>query len=393
MKPIPRKRALVAGGALLLVALAVLTYRSTGSPAAVPPSNAGSPPSAGDTVVTLDSAAQQLAGVELLTVGSGSRSALTVNGSITFDAERVSVIAPRAEGRLLRMQADLGQQVAPGQVLAVVESPEIGQIRGDLERARAAVDIAKRNYEREKRLFEQNISPQKEMLDAELLYRTAEADGRSAAAKLETYGATAGHGGSYGLSSAVAGTVVERNGSPGQIVGPTTNVFTVADLHHVWIIVDVYEADFTQVRPGADVIVTPVAFPGESFRGTVRLMGGVVDTASHTFKIRVVVENPDRRLRPGMFAQVRIGTRALASTASAVSIPDIAVQDIDGRPVVFVASSTAGRFVVRLVELGPRTGDGSVVVTRGLRAGERLVVKGAFQLKAELTKASSGGGE
>ena len=343
-----------------------------------------------DSVVTLDSSTQRLAGIELLTVGASGQHDLSANGAITFDADRVSIVAPRADGRLMQMKADLGQEVVAGQILAIVESPEIGQIRGDLERARAAVDVSKRNYEREKRLYEQNISPQKEMLDAEVLYRTAEADVRSALAKLQTYGATSGQGGSYGLASAVAGTVVERNGSPGQIVGPATNVFTVADLRHLWITVDVYEADFKRVQVGAKATVTPVALPGETFEGRVRSMGGVVDTASHTFKVRVIVENESRRLRPGMFAQVHIDAPVSVPTTDAVSLPEVAVQDLNGKSVVFVTTTVPGRFVVRPIVTGSRTGNGFVNVTSGLRVGEQVVVKGAFQIKAELMKASFG---
>ena len=384
---------LVLGGALvLIVAIAIFARRRASAPAAG--AGADSTTRRGlDSMVTLDSAAQRLAGIELLTVSASGPNELLANGAITFDADRVSVIAPRADGRLMQMKADLGQQVSAGQILAIVESPEIGQIRGDLERARAAVDVAKRNYEREKRLYEQNISPQKEMLDAEVLYRTAEADVRSALAKLETYGATSGQGGSYGLASAVPGTVVERNGSPGQMVGPTTNVFTVADLRHLWITVDVYEADFKRVHAGAKATVVPVALPGETFQARVRSMGGIVDTASHTFKVRVIVENESRRLRPGMFAQVHIEAPAGAPTTGAVSLPEVAVQDVNGKSVVFVTTKVPGQFIVRPVVVGSRTGNGSLILTSGLRAGEQVVVKGAFQIKAELMKASFGEGE
>ena len=373
-------------GAAIVVTVLVVRGGSNQTIADAPVTSTKAP----DSIVVLDTAKVRLAGVELVRISSGAQNELAVNGTMTFDADRVSVVAPRAEGRLVSVAADLGQNVAAGKVLATVESPEIGQIRGDLERARVAVDVAKRNYEREKRLYEQNISPQKEMLDAEVLYRTAEADVRSAGAKLATYGATAGQGGRYGLATPIAGTVVERNASPGQIVGPTTNVFTVADLTHVWITVDVYEVDFKRIRPGAKATIIPVALPGETFEGHVRSTGGIVDTASHTFKVRVVVENESQRLRPGMFAQVRIQAPGTGSTIDAVSLPEVAVQDVNGMPVVFVGTGNPGRFIVRPVVVGPRTGTGSLIVTKGLRPGEEVVVKGAFQIKAELMKASFG---
>lgn len=343
-----------------------------------------------DSVVTLDTAAQRMAGIAVVTAAGSSRNELVANGTIVYDADRVATVAPRAEGRIVSVRADLGQEVSAGQVLAVIESPDVGQVRGDLERARAAVSVSQRNYEREKRLYEQEISPQKEMLDAEVAYRTAQADYNSALAKLQSYGATSGTGGSYGLRSAVSGTVVERNASPGLIVGPSTNVFTVADLRHVWITVDVYEADLTRVHRGAAVTVAPTALPGETFQGRVDFAGGVVDSASRTIKVRVTVENESRRLRPGMFAQVRIAAPAGVPSAESVALPEVAVQDVNGKQVVFVQTAP-GRFVARPVTVSGAAPGNALLITRGVRAGEQVVTQGAFQLKSELLKATFAG--
>ena len=207
--------------------------------------------------------------------------------------------------------------------------------------------------------------------------------------------ATSGTGGGYGLRSAVAGTVVDRNATPGQIVGPSAVVFTVADLRHVWITVDVYEADLRRIHSGAAVIVTSTAFPEERFSGRVTFAGGVVDSMSRTMKTRVVVENPLRRLRPGMFAQARIVAPS-GPASKGITLPSDAVQDLNGASVVFVAKGP-GQFVARRVVVagGPETARGAKIVhiTEGIREGERVVTKGAFQLKAELTKASFAGDE
>ena len=345
--------------------------------------------------MTLDSTALRLAGVELQTLTPSERAELVANGTITYDANRVSVIASRSEGRLVSVRADLGQPVRAGTVLAILESPEVGGLRGELERARANVEIARKNYDREKRLYDEQISPQKELLDAEATLRTAEADYASALSRLRALGAASGEGATFGLATTVSGTVVERNASPGQTVGPSTNLFTVADLGHVWITVDVYEGDLTHVRRGAKATVAPTAFPGQTFPGDVTYAGGVVDTTSRTFKVRVDVDNPGGRLRPGMFAQVRIeaprNTKSDTPSRPVLTVPDVAVQDLNGKQVVFVAGQTPGQFVVRTVTTGTRAGNGTITITSGLAAGDRIVVKGAFQLKAELTKASFGG--
>lgn len=346
--------------------------------------------SRGDSIVRLDSTAQRLADIELITVTPNAASWLFANGTITYDANRVSIIAPRVEARVVNVRVDLGETVRTGAVLALLESVEIGQIRGDLERARANADIAQRNYEREKRLYEEQITPQKELLEAEGALKTARADFNSALSKLRAVGAAGGSGATFGLSTPVPGTVVERNASPGQSVGPSTTLFTVADLRRVWITVDVYEGDLARVRQGALAAVVPTAFPNESFPGRVTYAGGVVDSASHTFKVRVEVENASRRLRPGMFGQVRIETPT-AGGAGVIAVPEIAVQDLNGKQVVFVAARDPGVYVARQVILGARAGNGLVVIATGLTVGERVVTRGAFQLKAELTKASFAG--
>lgn len=346
-----------------------------------------------DSTVELDSVSQRLAGIEIYRVVPSATQELVANGTITYDANRVAVVASRAEARIVSVRADLGQEVRPGGVLAVLESSDVGQTRGDLERASANLETSRRNYEREQRLFKEQITPQKEMLEAETAYRTAQADYRSAVARLRAVGASGGQGAAFTLSSPVGGTVVERNASPGQSVGPYTNLFTVADLRNVWITVDVYERDLFRIQRGSTATVVPNALPNEAFVGKVTYAGGVVDTASHTFKVRVEVSNATLRLRPGMFAQVRIQTPAVATAPGSLAVPEVAVQDLNGEKVVFVSGMQPGKFTVRRVRTGPATGGGLIFVISGLSGGERIVSKGAFQLKAELTKASLEEGE
>jgi RND family efflux transporter MFP subunit len=171
-------------------------------------------------------------------------------------------------------------------------------------------------------------------------------------------------------------------------VGPSSNLFTVADIGRVWITVDVYEGDLSRVQKGATAVVVPTALPNESFTGRVTFAGGVVDSLTHTFKVRVELANPEHQLRPGMFARVRIQAPAAGGAASTIVVPEVAVQQVGGKSVVFVAATQPGTYVVRPVTVGPRAGGGMVVIREGVRAGDRIVVKGAFQLKAELTKAS-----
>lgn len=351
-----------------------------------------------DTIVSLDSTSLRLAAIELVVAGGPQSLGLVANGTITLDANHASVVASRAEGRVLSVRADLGQPVRSGSVLALIESSEVGATRGELERARASLEVARQNYEREKGLFEQQVSSQKEMLEAQAVYRAAQADYKAAAAKIRALGAspTASEdaSGVYALVSPVAGTIVERNAMPGQIAGPETNLFTVADLRRVWITVNVYESDITRVRLGAPALVTTRAMPDEIFRGRVTFAGGVVDTTTRTLNVRVEVENRAGRLRPGMYAQIQVeapnGTHGVSQVDGPVLVPELAVQDLNGKTVVFVPDGPPGRFIARQVSVGSRMGAGFIAIASGLRRGDKVVAMGAFKLKAELMKASFG---
>lgn len=379
-------------GAASVIVL-VAGYLSLRKPAVAPPAPEPKAPAL-DSAVVLDTTAQRLAGIIIDSVRLIAGTALSANGVITFDANRVSAIGSRVEGRVATINADLGSEVGSGSVLATIESSEIGEMRGDVERARVRRSVAQRNFEREERLFKQQISSQKEMLEAEGEFRTAEADYNSAIVRLEAVGADInGKGSSFGLRTPVAGVVVERNATPGQLTGPSSNLFTVADLRHVWITVDVYERDYARVKQRAPVTVTPTALPNDTFEGRVTYSGGVMDPASRTFKVRVEVENPKHRLRPGMFASVVIATPNNAQGAEILAVPEAAIQDLNGQPVVFVVGNLPGRFMVRRVLPGKSVGGGLITVTQGLERGDRIVTTGAFQLKSELLKSTFAGDE
>ncbi|MDQ3670349.1 MAG: efflux RND transporter periplasmic adaptor subunit, partial [Actinomycetota bacterium] len=146
----------------------------------------------GGEEVVLDTAAVRLGGIEIGTAESVTTSGLAVTGTITYDANRVSHIGSRTEGRIVTMRADLGARVRRGQVLALLESAEVGQIRAEERQAEELVLIARENYAREQRLADQGISSRKELLDAEADLRRNEAALRSAEEQLRVLGA--GHG-------------------------------------------------------------------------------------------------------------------------------------------------------------------------------------------------------
>ncbi len=172
----------------------------------------------------------------------------------------------------------------------------------------------------------------------------------------------------------------------GELADPTKNLYTVADLSSVWVMVDINEKELAKVRKGQNAMVTVGAFPDLGFPGRISHIADMVDDATRTVKARIEVQNTGRKLKPEMFASVELALPADAPPVLAV--PEDALQDLEGRKVVFVTANGM-EFEPRPLALGRASG-GQVEVLGGLKEGERYAVKGGFLLKSELKKGELG---
>ena len=173
--------------------------------------------------------------------------------------------------------------------------------------------------------------------------------------------------------------MILRNITRGEVVETSRNCFTIADLSDVWVVASVPEKDVRFIHPNETVHVVVAAYPHGVYSGRMTYISDVLDQATRTTRIRVTVPNPDRALKPEMFAMVRIDA---APQPDALAVPLAAVQQDGGDKVLFVRQPER-RFELRRVRLGDEQ-DGNVIVLEGLREGEDVVVKGAFAIKSEL---------
>jgi cobalt-zinc-cadmium efflux system membrane fusion protein len=334
-------------------------------------------------VVLLDSTGVAAAGITLGQVETVTSAQLSVTGNITYDQTRVSHIGPRTEGRIVAVRSSLGAPVRAGQVLAILESAEIGAIRADLHEAERLQEIARENYAREQRLESQGISSRKELLQSEADLRRAQAALMRAGERLSALGAGNGTGGDFTLRAPFPGVIVEMHATRGEVVGPSDQLFTVADLSRVWIELDVYERDLARVSPGQAAIVTTTAYGDRVFPGTIVYVGSIVDPRKRTVQARVEVPNPGGVLKPGMFARADIGVSDTGAVIAAV--PQGAVQLLEGQTVIFVPGAP-GEFRAVPVEVGEPLPGNRVRILSGLEPGRSIVVAGAFLLRSELAE-------
>lgn len=367
----------------LLVAL-LTACGPTPDPAEEPAEHA----EAGPDMVHLDSAAIAAAEIRLDTVVAAPGATLSVTGTITYDANLVSHIGSRASGRVLEVRADIGDLVRIGQVLAVLESPDVGQLRSEATEAEELTAIAREQFERERRLEAQGIASRKDRLAAEADLRRAEAALRGARERLRVLGAANGTGGEFSITAPFTGRVVERHITRGEMVHPEDQLFVVADLRRLWVLLDVFERDLGAVGDGTRVSLSTPAWPERTFEGRIVYIAPVLDTVTRTARARIEVANPDGALRPGMFATA--STNPGGGAAPVPAVPRAAIQELEGRTVVFIPGNEAGAFRAVPVTIGADLPGGLVAVTDGLAIGDSVVVAGAFLLRSELAAGEIG---
>jgi len=339
-------------------------------------------------VVELDSLQAAAADLELGVTGALLPDTIELTGSFTFAPTRVSHIGPRMNGRISRVDVEVGSEVQPGQTLAVLDSPDLSAAQAAWFQSAVVRDVNRRNYQRVERLFAEGIVSAPRHLEAEGELRKSESELAAAQRTLVALGAKpdSAASGVFVLTSPLAGIVVEKHATIGEVVGPDAVLFTVGDPRLLWIILDVYEADLSQVRADAPVVLTTEAYPGRTFHGRVAYVAAIVDTTSRTVKVRVEIPNTDRILRPGMFARAKL---VLADEAAVLGVPQFAIQNVGGATAVFRPEGR-GRYRVQPVVTGRTRAGGWVEVLEGLAPGDSVVVHGSFALKSELEKESFG---
>ena len=322
----------------------------------------------------------------------GGSQEVMVLGEVAADQARYAEVVPTTAGQVVRVLVELDAPVKAGTPLAQLRSTELGRARADLVSASARRELARQSLERKRSLASERIVAQREVQEAEATFQAADAEATAAATALGALGVTGDSVNRdpslFEVRAPIAGRVIERRAVVGQHAGADAHLFLVADLSRVWVIAQAFERDAVNARVGSVAHITLAALPGEEFDGRVALIGRQVDAGSRTLPIRIELDNPSGVLRPGMSASARLEIGG--KERPIVVVPASALQRVGDRWLAFVPKGDY-EYEMRPVGRGRDLGN-EVEVVSGLRAGETVVVDGAFLLKAEAEKRSGGAG-
>lgn len=328
------------------------------------------------------------AGILTAKAGPGSVSVtLALPGEVELNADRTAHVTPRVAGTVREVKRQLGEVVKKGDVLAVLDSKELAQLSGQARAAIERLKLARSNFERVDKLYAEKIIPEKELLAKKQELAEAQIDAESTSLMLQSAGS--GAAGKYNLVAPFDGTIIEKHASIGEVLKDDTRVFVIADLSTVWVDITVYAKDLAKITVGQSVIVRADGIE-KPLVGSISFVGAIAKSDARAAQARVVLQNPDGKLKPGLFVSAEI---ALERVDAAMVIPDDAIQKIDGLSIVFVEED--GAFEARKVKTGRVGVSGSdprvvLEILGGLSPGEEYVDKGSFVLKAELGKGAAG---
>ena len=327
------------------------------------------------------------AGVKIITLEEQQvNNEIIVTASIQANQDKLAHVAPRVAGKVIKVMANLGDQVKANQPLALIDSVEVGEAQSSYAQAVTEQNLAKTSMERADKLYAEQVIPQKDYLRVQADFEKAKAVLRAATDKRRALGlASQSSNGNaaasvFSVASPFFGTVIEKNAVLGELAQSDKPLFIIADLSTVWIETKLYEKDLSKIKLGSVAQISTTAYPSETFKGKITYISSSLDKDTHTISARVEVPNLDGRLKLDMFATAVISSN---TSTKALLLSEEAVVLIQGQPTVFVQNEDS--FEPRPVDLGEKLRN-QVILKSGVAAGEKIVVSGAYALKAKMLK-------
>ncbi len=298
---------------------------------------------------------------------------LTADGSVTLDVNRTIHVTSQGSGRVTDLKVRLGDSVKKGQVLLSIRSADLATAFSDYQKSVADERLAKKALDRAQLLNSHGALAEKDLQQAEDTEEKARADVQNAEQHVRILGGDPSHPSPLiEIRAPVSGSIVEQNVSGFEGIKSLDNspsLFTVADLSQVWVVCDVYENDLGEVHLGDNADLRLNAYPDTVYHGKVVDISRVLDPATRSAKVRIVLPNRDGSLRPGMFAVATFRSR---KPQSRVVVPSTAIMRLQDKDWVFLKDGVQ-RFRRIEVHTGGTSADGTQQIQVGVKVGDELV--------------------
>jgi cobalt-zinc-cadmium efflux system membrane fusion protein len=334
-------------------------------------------------------------GIKVEAVKSGKiERSIDVTGEVEWNQDRVIHIVPRVPGVVSEVYKNLGDTIKAGEVMALLESRELADMKSAYFAAEERALVAAANFEREEDLWKKKISSDQVYREAKKTLTETRIEFKSAKQKLHAIGFSEEELKTLHLDQSLTrfevkapidGTIIEKHITLGEFVKNDTAIFIIADLNFVWINLHIYQRDLLSIKKGMSVLISAGhGIPG--VRGEIVYMGSEMGEETRTTIVRVVLPNPDGHWRRGLFVNGKI---FVEEKQVPVAIAHNTIQMINDEPCVFL--KTALGFEKRKIEMGSKDKN-QVEVVSGIKPGEVIAIENIYLLKSEIEKSEIGEG-
>ena len=316
------------------------------------------------------------------------RAHLAAMGKVLAHQYRKAIVSYAFPARVAQIHVRTGDWVNSGKKLVTLQSEEVGNAKSEFYKAKADHELAKVNFEREKSLFDRGVGAKKNFFTSEAGLKVAEANLDAAEKKLHVLGFSEEQVKTISenhqinpiitLFAPIFGKVIENKAVLGALIDQETEILTIMDPTLLWIDAEIYEKDIAKIRIGQEVEASVPAYPEEKFKGKITYISDVLKEETRTITVRTEIENKSYKLKPGMFADIKI---FFNQQSKVLVLPKEAILDDKDEKIVFIKKE--GKYMPLVVIIGAQE-KGHVEIIRGIKEGDEVVTKGNFQLKSKL---------
>ncbi|MCL2178243.1 MAG: efflux RND transporter periplasmic adaptor subunit [Proteobacteria bacterium] len=286
---------------------------------------------------------------------------------------------PLVSGRLTKVVVSIGEHVKQGQLLGIVASTDVSAARSRLNQLRARLSAAEAALRRQQQLSAEGIGAQRSLIEAQTHVAELKAEADGLRSQLSVFGS--GSGGELSLLSPIEGLISTIHATVGEIASPEQIVFTITNQSQIWVRGNVPELEINRLVPNSEVLVRFHAFPETTFKGTIHYIEPSLDAKTRSLPIWILLENPEPKLRSGLFGNIEL--LGGQPNERVLSVPIEAIASMDGQPIVFTYEESTNLFRPQPVTLGRRAGSFFEVLS-GLQENAPIALSGTFTLKSIL---------
>ena len=316
----------------------------------------------------------------------------TLPGKLVVNTDQQAHISPNFSGYIEQVNVALGQSVQKGQTLAVLTVPELIDQQANLRMAQVNLDLARKDYQREQQLWSQGVSAKQDYQRAENAYRQAQITVQSSQARLNALGASGNNNGRFLIKAPISGVISQKDIVVGENVQLADQLFVIENLKDLWLEFNLPNTSNIQLQVG-QILNFKTNGSDQNYQAKVQTLNPEADLQTGRLQVRAKVTTQADVLRPNVLVNVFV-TDAQAKTA--LRVQKKALQQVEGKPVVFVIESEEKGLVhlkAQPIEVGVSSQDGQwLEVISGLTEGQKYIAQGSFLLKSELEKDEAGHG-